>query len=158
MPIFIDIVMAVPRFGSRVVLLYFERPLMAQVAGGGIRTRLGFAEAHNNYGVFLEKHGELVAAEQHYLEALQQRPDYVDAHYNYAMFLERVDRSRAEEHYSSAIRSKPDYAEAHNNLAVLLHENGDLAGAENYYRNALKLRPEDPELQPRGAFEGERTR
>jgi Flp pilus assembly protein TadD len=40
---------------------------------------------------------------------------------------------------------RPDYVEAMNNLAAMLHGDGDLAGAERYYRSALRLRPNDPE-------------
>lgn len=110
-----------------------------------LRLQPGHAEAHNNYAVFLESRGETVAAEQHYLEALQHRPNYAEAHYNYAMLLEGIDRSKSEQQYLAAITASPEYAEAHNNLAALLHEKGDLAGAEAHYRAALRLRPDDPE-------------
>lgn len=39
----------------------------------------------------------------------------------------------------------PDYPKAHNNIAALLHIRGDIAEAEAYYGEALRLRPDDPE-------------
>ena len=106
---------------------------------------LFYAEAHNNYGVFLERRNELKAAEQEYLQALGLRPDYAEAHYNYAILLENEDPAKAEEHYRAALHFSRDYAEAHNNLAILLHEKGDLKGAEEHYAAALRLRPRDAE-------------
>src|SRR6516225_3367106 len=100
---------------------------------GVLRLRPGYAEAHNNYGVFLEKRGESASAEQQYLQALELRQDYAEAHYNYAMLFESVNETKAHEHYRAALQALPSYAEAHNNLAILLSERGDLQRAEEHY-------------------------
>jgi tetratricopeptide (TPR) repeat protein len=51
--------------------------------------------------------------------------------------LEAVDADGAIAAYRRALRSRPSFADAHNNLGRLLHDKGDLAGAEGHYRLAL---------------------
>jgi tetratricopeptide (TPR) repeat protein len=57
--------------------------------------------------------------------------------------LEGSDRDRARLAYERALRIDPAHCDAHVNLGCLLHEIGELAGAEAAYRAALALRPED---------------
>jgi tetratricopeptide (TPR) repeat protein len=49
----------------------------------------------------------------------------------------------AREAYARAIRLDPDHAGANINLGRLLHEAGDLDGAEGHYRAALAAQPEN---------------
>ena len=51
-------------------------------------------------------------------------------------------RSKARAAYLRAIDLDPGHAEAHLNLGRLLHERGDLAGAESHYRQACAARPD----------------
>ena len=51
--------------------------------------------------------------------------------------LERSDAEAAIHAYHRALAGRPDLADAHNNLARLLHDRGDLVGAESHYRLAL---------------------
>jgi tetratricopeptide (TPR) repeat protein len=51
--------------------------------------------------------------------------------------LESSDPTAAIAAYERALRGRPDLADAHNNLGRLLHDGGDLAGAEAHYRLAL---------------------
>ena len=53
--------------------------------------------------------------------------------------LERSDAKAAIHAYQRALAGRPDLADAHNNLARLLHDRGDLVGAEAHYRLALCL-------------------
>jgi tetratricopeptide (TPR) repeat protein len=53
--------------------------------------------------------------------------------------LERIDAEAAIHAYERALAGRPDLADAHNNLARLLHDRGDLLGAESHYRLALSL-------------------
>lgn len=53
--------------------------------------------------------------------------------------LERSDAEAAIAAYHRALAGRPDLADAHNNLARLLHDRGDLLGAEGHYRLALCL-------------------
>jgi len=52
---------------------------------------------------------------------------------------EASDPDAAIHAYQRALAGRPDLADAHNNLGRLLHDRGDLAGAESCYRLALCL-------------------
>lgn len=64
--------------------------------------------------------------------------------YEMAFDLENVDPDEARDAYLRAVELDPAYADAHVNLGRLLHEEGDLRGAEARYRRALEARPGDP--------------
>ncbi|MCK4532484.1 hypothetical protein KAU39_01755, partial [bacterium] len=49
----------------------------------------------------------------------------------------------AEEYYKKAIRIKPDYIIAHKNLAVFYARFGEKQKSIIYWKNVLKLNPED---------------
>jgi len=49
---------------------------------------------------------------------------------------------QAESHYRNAIRSDPNAGPLHYNLGLLLHQVGDIAGAEASYRRAMDLAPQ----------------
>jgi tetratricopeptide (TPR) repeat protein len=65
-----------------------------------------------------------------------------DDWYDVALDLEAVSVDKARGAYRRAIALDPGHAEAHLNLGRLLHEVGDLAGAESHYRQACAARPE----------------
>jgi tetratricopeptide (TPR) repeat protein len=65
-----------------------------------------------------------------------------DDWYDVALDLEAVSVEKARGAYRRAIALDPGHAEAHLNLGRLLHEVGDLAGAESHYRQACAARPE----------------
>jgi tetratricopeptide (TPR) repeat protein len=58
--------------------------------------------------------------------------------------LEETDPAHAEASYQQVIERAPRHADAHINLGRLMHERGELVGAEEHYRHALVHRPEDP--------------
>jgi tetratricopeptide (TPR) repeat protein len=53
-------------------------------------------------------------------------------------------RTQARQAYQRALDADPDHVDAHINLGCLDHEDGALASAENHYRAASLLRPNDP--------------
>lgn len=61
--------------------------------------------------------------------------------YDAGIDLEGSDARRAGEAYGRALELDPRHAEAHLNLGRLLHEAGDLDGAEAHYRAALEADP-----------------
>jgi tetratricopeptide (TPR) repeat protein len=65
-----------------------------------------------------------------------------DDWYDLAIDLEAVSVTKARAAYGRAIALDPGHAEAHLNLGRLLHEAGELAGAESHYRQACAARPE----------------
>jgi tetratricopeptide (TPR) repeat protein len=77
-----------------------------------------------------------------------ERPDADDPElsaddwYDAALDLEAVSLDKARTAYRRAIGLDPGHAEAHLNLGRLLHETGDLAGAESHYRQACAARPD----------------
>ena len=58
--------------------------------------------------------------------------------------LEEVDPAQSEATYADVLARAPRHVDAHINLGRLLHERGDLEGAEGHYRQALLSRPDDP--------------
>ncbi|MDH3206092.1 MAG: tetratricopeptide repeat protein [Gemmatimonadota bacterium] len=59
-----------------------------------------------------------------------------DDWYDTALDLEAVAPDRAIDAYKEALTREPDHGDANVNLGRLLHEQGDLAGAEQHYRTA----------------------
>jgi tetratricopeptide (TPR) repeat protein len=58
--------------------------------------------------------------------------------------LEETEPAHAEVSYLEVLARAPAHTDAHINLGRLLHERGDLEGAEGHYRQALANRPDDP--------------
>jgi tetratricopeptide (TPR) repeat protein len=67
-----------------------------------------------------------------------------DAWYELASDLELTDPAEARAAYEKAIALDPVHIDAHINLGRLLHEDGDLRGAEKQYRVALSADPAHP--------------
>jgi len=67
-----------------------------------------------------------------------------DAWYELASDLELTDPAEARAAYEKAIALDPVHIDAHINLGRLLHEDGDLRGAEKQYRAALSVAPTHP--------------
>ena len=98
---------------------------------------------HNNLGMALENQGHTKKAIEHYLQALQIKPDYEDAHYNLGLVLDKQGRTaEAIEHYLQALRIKPDFEKAHNNLGAALDKQGRTEEAIEHYLQALRLKPD----------------
>jgi tetratricopeptide (TPR) repeat protein len=57
--------------------------------------------------------------------------------------LEATSPEDADDAYRNALELDPDHVDAHLNLGRLLHEDGDLTGAERHFRRALAARPHD---------------
>src|SRR5262249_25276232 len=86
-----------------------------------IRLKPGYADAHNNLGTVLARHGRLDEAMSSYHQALHLKSDYPDVHNNLGLALARQGRlDEAVVSYQQALRLKPDSAEAHSNLGNAL--------------------------------------
>lgn len=99
--------------------------------------------AHNNLGVFLERHGETDLAAYHYEQAVRANPTWPDALLNYGnTFAWRGQYAAAAQQYQAALTLRPNFATAENNLATALAYQGDLVGAVPHYERAVALRPD----------------
>jgi tetratricopeptide (TPR) repeat protein len=78
-------------------------------------------------------------------EAAREREDELSAEDWYALGceLEAASLEDALDAYRRALALDAEHADALINLGRLLHEAGDLAGAERHYRQALAARPDD---------------
>jgi tetratricopeptide (TPR) repeat protein len=71
-------------------------------------------------------------------------PLSIDEVYTIGCDLDEADPEHAAASYEEVLKRSPQHADAHINLGRLLHERGDLTGAETHYRAALQARPFDP--------------
>ncbi len=101
--------------------------------------------AHVNLGQALQAQGKLDQAAEHFLAALQLRPQLAPARFDLARVRRaqrRTEEARAELERSLAI--DPRYADAHADLGWLLAEGGRDREALPHLRAAAELAPEEP--------------
>ncbi len=70
-------------------------------------------------------------------------PPTIDEIYELGCEVDETDAAHAEGCYRQVLSVSPDHADAHINLGRILHERGDLNGAQSHYRHALRVRPTD---------------
>jgi len=89
--------------------------------------------------------GDLAAAEQCYLDALQRQPLHAGARANLGYLKELQGfPAEAEYHYRQAIALMPDHAQLRQNLSALLLKAKRFGEAEAQAREAARLEPESP--------------
>jgi tetratricopeptide (TPR) repeat protein len=96
-----------------------------------------------------EVQGDLLAARQHYLDAITA---YKEAPQNSAIVVNKIgvayhhmfDLTDAKQYYERAIKLDPNYAQAVNNLGAIYHAEKNYRQAERLYRKAIKLDPKSP--------------
>lgn len=95
-----------------------------------------------NYANFLQRIGELEAAEREFRTAIAVAPTYVPALNNLGALLKSQHRvDEAESVYIQALRCSPKDPTLHNNLGVILLEARNYKAASERFEAALKLRP-----------------
>jgi protein O-mannosyl-transferase len=101
--------------------------------------------AHLNLGNVLAKRDEIDQAIQHYLRAVELKPDFFKALCNVGShFLERGELEKAIHYYSDALKINPDHAGAHFKLAEAFAEKGKLNEAIEHNLMAISLQPDYP--------------
>ncbi len=70
-------------------------------------------------------------------------PLSIEEVYDIGCDLDDADPEHAAASYQEVLQRSPQHADAHINLGRILHERGDLPGAETHYRAALETRPFD---------------
>jgi len=130
---------------------YFElgnMPVALDEAKEAMRADPNFGPAHNVLGLVYGALKEDRLAEDSFRRALQINEFDSDANHNYGQFL--CQRGREEEgikHFLAATRNPlyqtPD--RSYINAGVCARRRGDTAGAEDYFQQALKRRPDQPQ-------------
>lgn len=107
-----------------------------------------YGPAQNVAGLVYAQLKEDGLAEQAFQAALDINPQDSDAHNNYGRFLcERKQEKEAVKHFLLAVRN-PLYATPERswvNAGMCARRGGDVASAENFFQQALKLRPGQPQ-------------
>lgn len=113
-----------------------------------MRSDPNYGPAHNVAALVYARLKEDRLADESFQRALRINPNDYDALNNYGSFLcDRKQEREAIKLFLAAIRnplySAPD--RSYVNAGVCARRSGDLAGAEEYFQQALKLRPFEPQ-------------
>jgi len=99
--------------------------------------------AHEHMGLWLQRKGELEAAKEHYLAALESAPYLPSSHQDLgAVHALLGQRAEAEAQFSEALRLAPDHFQARMSLGYLHQREGDLEGALPHYEIASQQHPD----------------
>jgi tetratricopeptide (TPR) repeat protein len=103
--------------------------------------------AFNNLGLWYDAHGDHEQAIQHYEQALAIKPNFFEPRLNLAIGYYRTDRDAEAEALFRRIlvEAESDRPRAHHGLAQLLHKVRRYPEAEEEYRKALALDPDNLE-------------
>ena len=119
-----------------------------------------YAQAHAGVAFVYSQRREVEKAEQHYERALTLQPNDPITRNNYGVFLCAQKRFKEADKMFLRAATSPNYREpdrAYTNAGVCARRVPDLEKAENYFREALKMRPESPEpLQQMASLNFER--
>ena len=106
-------------------------------------------EAIYNQGIAYFEAGDYARAQQHYLTAVRQRPDYYQAYTNLGLVLHKSGEQRkAKQALIKAITLNPQYALAYLNLGIVYQQGfGDKESARRSFLRFLELDPKSPQAQ-----------
>lgn len=107
-----------------------------------------YVPAHTVMAVLYERIGNQAEAEKHYRRAAALAPDKGDANNNLGAFLCKTGRAAEAAQYFQKAVNDPFYqtpALAWTNAGRCLETSGDVAGAEDDYRKAVALDPQNAE-------------
>lgn len=97
-------------------------------------------EVHNNLANLLKSQGQLLEAEEHYLQALYLHPSYLQAHRNLAIcYQAQAKYSAALSAFRKALELSPADVSALNGVADCFRLLGDSVSAHQYYHKALQI-------------------
>ena len=76
----------------------------------------------------------------HYVEAVNQKPDFAEAYHNLGRLLAAQGQlDAAVERFQQAVRARPDFADAYLSLSQALSEQGRKDEALRFYHEANRL-------------------
>jgi len=104
------------------------------------------ARQHFDYGLALQKEGQLEQAEEQYNIALEFNPNDAKAHMNLAKALTAQAKfDAAVPHMETALRLQPNNAESHVDYANLLKRIGRYDEAAPHFEEGTRLKPDSPD-------------
>lgn len=114
-----------------------------------LRIQPTFTEAHNYLGIIYQTKGELEKAKAEFEKVVadQRYPTPENAYFNLAgIEIARGNLKSALAYIELAIEKRRSFALAYNRKGLILKELGDTDGAEENFKKAVNLSPEDPEF------------
>ena len=109
-----------------------------------LRYNPGAFSAHNNYGNWLLKNGQIPEAEQQFEQALRIDPNYDQAHYNLGNTFQAEKRlPEAIAEYEAALRLNPKFEAVHDNFGNTLLQAGQAEKAIEQFEEALRANPNE---------------
>ncbi len=99
-----------------------------------------------NYAKGLADRREFSNAIDHFQRVVNLNPNYAEAYVNLGLMQERQpdQLNAAIDNFRAAARIRPEFAEAWFHLGVALGSSGDVAGAVGAWREANRLKPDNP--------------
>jgi type IV pilus assembly protein PilF len=113
-----------------------------------LRADPNYGPAYNIAGLVYARLNEDRLAHENFQRALRLNPNDYDALHNYGSFLcDRKQEREAIKHFLAAVRNPlyPVPDRSYVNAGLCARRSGDLAGAEEYFQQALKVRPSQPQ-------------
>jgi tetratricopeptide (TPR) repeat protein len=115
-----------------------DDPVMARV-----RALRDDGPAHAEWGLELQKQGDVAGSILEYERAVAANPELGSAHVNLiALYARQQNWAKAEEHYTQALASGTALAEAHYNFGTCLAMQGKREAAADEFRKALAVNPQ----------------
>jgi tetratricopeptide (TPR) repeat protein len=105
------------------------------------------AEVAYQYGQFLEKHGEIEAAEAQYQRALTNAPVHVPSQLALGrLYADQGKNAEANRHYNAALDAGASDPDQLKQVGQFLLDNGEYASAATAFERAITVSKDDPEL------------
>lgn len=114
-----------------------------------LRLQPSFTEARNYLGIIYQTKGELEKAKEEFEKVVadQKYPTPENAYFNLSgIEIAKGNWKEALTYIELAIEKRKSFAIAYNRKGFILRELGDLDGAEESFKKAINLSPEDPEF------------
>jgi type IV pilus assembly protein PilF len=119
-----------------------------QEAGEALKADTNFAPAYSVLGLIYMELRDDRAAEANFQRALRISPQDSDVNNNFGWFLCQRKREQESIKYFLAALSNPLYQTPDKswvNAGICTRQAGDVAGADDYFQRALKIRPGQPQ-------------
>ena len=139
------------RVHTELAAIYYSRgqyDVALEELGAALKAFPGYGPAYNMLGLVYMDLKEDIKAAQSFEQALKIEPNDADANNNYGWFLcQRGDPGKSFAYFSATLRNSlyttPEKSLI--NAGICARKVNDAVGAENYFRQALALQPNQPQ-------------